>query len=249
MRKTRHLQPIEARRARIETCSFEREQQSRMETENAKTTHNASSPGSSPWPGEVTACGGEAEETTTTTAAPTTTAAAQTTTTAAAPEPSLKVAVAYDLAGRGTGASTISPTTAPSRLRRTRTRTDRGHREGGGHRSGSFRPAEAAGGFGAHPIIARVHVRRTGCRSSSRIPRGVVRYRRRRHGGGPQRGRPGVRRGGRFLPGRGSGRVESDTGHVGYIGGVNVPLIVKFEPVTSPGRRPSTLISRSHPLT
>ena len=179
----------------------------------------------------VTACGGESEEATTTTAAPTTTAAAQTTTTEAAPEPSLKVAVAYDLAGRGDGGfndlayngaeqaaaelgleltevTAKAEDTDQDRSDRLRLLADSGHN-----------PIIAVGFTYAGPVAevaAEYPEVWFGIVDDATVEAPNV------------AGLVFAEEEGSFLVGV-VAALESDTGHVGFIGGVNVPLIVKFE--------------------
>ncbi len=180
----------------------------------------------------ATACGGESEETTTTAAAPATTAAAETTTTTeAAPEASLKVAVAYDLAGRGDGGfndlayngaeqaaaelgleltevTAKAEDTDQDRSDRLRLLADSGHN-----------PIIAVGFTYAGPV-AEVAAEYPdvwfGIVDDATVEAPNV------------AGLVFAEEEGSFLVGV-VAALESETGHVGFIGGVNVPLIVKFE--------------------
>ena len=180
----------------------------------------------------ATACGGESEETTTTAAAPATTAAAETTaTTEPAPEASLKVAVAYDLAGRGDGGfndlayngaeqaaaelgleltevTAKAEDTDQDRSDRLRLLADSGHN-----------PIIAVGFTYAGPVAevaAEYPEVWFGIVDDATVEAPNV------------AGLVFAEEEGSFLVGV-VAALESETGHVGFIGGVNVPLIVKFE--------------------
>ena len=173
----------------------------------------------------VAACGGESEETTTTAAAP------ATTTTEAAPEAELKVAVAYDLAGRGDGGfndlayngaeqaaaelgleltevTAKAEDTDQDRSDRLRLLADSGHN-----------PIIAVGFTYAGPV-AEVAAEYPdvwfGIVDDGTVEAPNV------------AGLVFAEEEGSFLVGV-VAALESETGHVGFIGGVNVPLIVKFE--------------------
>jgi len=176
----------------------------------------------------VTACGGESADPTTTTAAPATTAAPTTT---AAPEPDFKVAVAYDLAGRGDGGfndlayngaeqaaaelgleltevTAKAEDTDQDRSDRLRLLADSGHN-----------PIIAVGFTYAGPV-AEVAAEYPdvwfGIVDDGTVEAPNV------------AGLVFAEEEGSFLVGV-VAALESETGHVGFIGGVNVPLIVKFE--------------------
>ncbi len=184
--------------------------------------------------GIAAACGGETAEETTTTAAPATTTAttaATVATTEAMAEPEWKAAVAYDLAGRGDGGfndlayngvaqaadelgiemtevTAKAEDTDQDRADRLRLLADSGHN-----------PIVAVGFTYAGPV-AEV---------ASEYPEvwfGIV--------DDATVESPNVsglvfaEEEGSFLVGV-VAALESETGHVGFIGGVNVPLIVKFE--------------------
>ena len=182
----------------------------------------------------ATACGGETEETTTTAAAaPATTAATQatTTTTEAMAEPEYKVAVAYDLAGRGDGGfndlayngaveaaeelgleltevTAKAEDTDQDRADRLRLLADSGHN-----------PIVAVGFTYAGPlaeVAAEYPEVWFGIVDDATVEAPNV------------AGLVFAEEEGSFLVGV-VAALESETGHVGFIGGVNVPLIVKFE--------------------
>ncbi|MCY4368567.1 MAG: BMP family ABC transporter substrate-binding protein [bacterium] len=173
------------------------------------------------------ACGGEAEETTTTTAA----AEPATTTTEAMAETEYKVAVAYDLAGRGDGGfndlayngaeqaaaelgleltevTAKAEDTDQDRTDRLRLLADSGHN-----------PIVAVGFTYAGPV-AEVAAEYPdiwfGIVDDGTVEAPNV------------AGLVFAEEEGSFLVGV-VAALESETGHVGFIGGVNIPLIVKFE--------------------
>lgn len=176
----------------------------------------------------ATACGGESEDPTTTTAAPATTAAPTTT---EAPEPDFKIAVAYDLAGRGDGGfndlayngaeqaaaelgieltevTAKAEDTDQDRSDRLRLLADSGHN-----------PIIAVGFTYAGPVgevAAEYPDVWFGIVDDATVEAPNV------------AGLVFAEEEGSFLVGV-VAALESDTGHVGFIGGVNVPLIVKFE--------------------